>query len=83
MVKDRRYTDVKELIQSGHIKTFGRIFDFIPKTVVYTDMGMNYNRFQKLFFDPELYTIRELKAMAMLIGCDPKTLIDLAAGFSR
>lgn len=78
MAKDHRYKVVKVLIESGEIKTFQQIFDFIPKRVVYSDLGLNYARFQRLFIHPDLFTMRELITLAGLIDTDPKSLIYMA-----
>ncbi|MBN8852875.1 MAG: hypothetical protein BGO55_14930 [Sphingobacteriales bacterium 50-39] len=78
MAADRRYNIAKDLISAGKITSFHRIFEIVPKSVVYKDMGINYNRFTKLMANPDLFTLRELSTIAKLIGVDPKTIIDLA-----
>lgn len=78
MPKDRRYQIANNLISGGFVKTFSGIFDAIPKSVVYRDLGMNYNRFTRLINNPDQFTLGELAAIAKLIGCDPKIIIDFA-----
>lgn len=78
MPKDSRYKVVKVLIESGEIKSFDQIFEFIAKRVVYDDLGVNYAKFQRIFLNPALLTLRELMILADLIECDPHKLFDLA-----
>lgn len=54
------------------------MFDFIAKRVVYDDLGVNYAKFQRIFLNPALLTLRELLILADLIECDPHKLFDLA-----
>ena len=77
-MSDRRYIAVKNLIESGTIKHLAEIFDYVPKRVVYTDLGVNYTRFVKLIRSPDLFTLRELTTMAGFFKVDPKAVINLA-----
>jgi hypothetical protein len=77
MERDPRYQNLRDLLVGGFIEDFDQLFTPIPKSVIYTDLGMNYVRFQKLINDPLLFTYKETKALASLIGCDPKYLMDL------
>jgi len=83
MAVDKRYSIAKDLITAGKIANFHRLFEIVPKSVIYKDMGMNYNRFTKLMASPDLFTIRELTFIAKLIGVDPRTIIDLAYDASK
>lgn len=78
MAKDHRYQVVKRLIEANDIKAFQDIFNFIPKRVIYGDLGVNYAKFQRLFASPDLLTLRELLTLAALIECEPHKLFDLA-----
>lgn len=78
VVADTRYSTIKVLIESGHIKSFRQIFDFIPKTVVYRDLAVNFNRFSRAILDPSAFTIRELIALAEMFDVDAKKMIDMA-----
>ena len=60
MPKDPRYTTIKVLIEAGHIMSFREIFVFIPKTVVYRDLGVNFNRFDSAIANPSKFRIKEL-----------------------
>jgi len=75
---DQRYTTIKVLMESGHITTFRQIFDYIPKTVVYKDLRVNFNRFSKAILDPSGLSMGELRTLAEFFGIDTKKLIDMA-----
>lgn len=77
MTKDKRYTTVKNLISGGHIKNFREIFDTLPKSVVYKDLGMNNTRFTNLMYHVELFIVQDLFRIADLLGTDKKHLLDL------
>jgi len=67
MVKDKRYTIVKNLIAGGHIKNFRELFDAIPKTVVAHDLGINNVRFTELMDDMGRYFVKDLFKLSELI----------------
>lgn len=77
-VIDPRYDAVRVLIETGHIKSFPDIFQYIPKTNVYKDLGVNFNRFSRAIIDPSILKLGELKEIAELFGIDPKKMIDMA-----
>lgn len=77
MAKDHRYQVVKRLIEAGDIRAFQDIFNFIPKRVVYENLGLNYAKFQRLYANPDLFTVRELAALAGFIECDPFKLVEM------
>lgn len=79
-MRDKRYKIAKNLIDTGNIKSLRDIFDYIPKRVVYSDLGVNYTRFLGLINNPDRFTIKELMTMAGLFEVDPKILIDIAYG---
>lgn len=78
MARDPRYKVVKRLIEAGDITHFREIFNYIPKRVVYTSLGLNYSRFQRLYNSPDLFTGRELVALSGYVECDPFKLFELA-----
>lgn len=78
MQRDNRYKAVLSLIQTGEIKTFEQIFDYIPKKTIYTDLGLNYYRFARLVKHPDLFTMRELVTLAGLIGCEASVIFAMA-----
>lgn len=75
---DQRYTTIKVLIQSGHIKSIRDIFQFIPKTIVYKDLGVNFNRFNRAIIDPSKFTLAELRTLGEFFGVETRTMIDMA-----
>jgi hypothetical protein len=75
---DQRYTTIKVLVESGHITTFRGIFDYIPKTTVYKDLRVNFNRFSMGILDPSKFTLGELRQLAEFFDMDTKKLIDMA-----
>ena len=75
---DSRYTTIKVLMESGHITTFRQIFDYIPKTVVYKDLRVNFKRFSKAILDPSGLSLGELRTLAEFFDLDTKKLIDMA-----
>lgn len=68
----------KVLIEAGHIKSIRDIFQFIPKTTVYRDLGINYNRFNRAIFDPSIFRIAELVQLAEFFEVDARKFIDMA-----
>ena len=77
MVKDKRYKTVNYLISGGFIKSFTEIFDSIPKSVVYKDLGMNNTRFNHLMDNVEDFVLKDLFKIAELIEIDEKVILDL------
>lgn len=75
---DRRYNAIKVLIESGHIQSIQDIFQFIPKTTVYKDLGINFNRFDRAILDPSIFRLEELKELAELFDVDARKLIEMA-----
>lgn len=77
MKKDKRYTTVKNLISGGYIKTFHEIFETIPKSVVYKDLGMNSVRFNNLLKNVDLFVLKDIFRIATLLETDEKIILDL------
>lgn len=75
--RDSRYGIIKALIQSGHVRSFREIFNYIPKTVVYRDLGVNFNRFSRAILDPSKFTLGELRTLAEFFEIDTKQMIDM------
>lgn len=78
MYKDPRYGAVKVLIETEHITSIRDIFLFIPKTTVYKDLGINFNRFERAIADPSIFRMQELVDLADMFGVDPKKFIYMA-----
>jgi hypothetical protein len=79
MPKDRRYATIKPLIEAKGITTFDQIFLYIPRKVLYTDMGLNYARFKRMADSPDLFTLRDFRTLGDLFGVDGRIIIDLAS----
>ena len=77
MIKDKRYTVAKNLIESGHITLFRQIFDILPKSVVYRDLGMNNTRFTNLMENVEHFLVNDLFRIADLIGADKMKILEI------
>ena len=77
MIKDKRYTVVKNLIESGHITLFRQIFDILPKSVVYRDLGMNNARFTNLMENVELFVVSDLFRIADLIEIEKMKILEI------
>lgn len=77
MPKDKRYTTVKNLISGGYIKSFREIFDTIPKSVVYKDLGINSVRFNDLLDNVDHFVLKDIFRIGTLIGIDEKVILDL------
>ena len=75
---DPRYDCVRVLIETGYITSVSQIFEFIPKTTVYRDLGVNFNRFNRAIKDPSIFRMQELIILAELFEVDAKKLIDMA-----
>lgn len=77
MAKDKRYNTVKILIEGGHIPMFRNIFEHIAKTQVAADMGIHFNRFNKIIENADLLTGKEIFIFSGFIGIDAKVLFEL------
>lgn len=78
MTKDKRYKIIKTLLDAGQLVDFRDIFNYIPKKVVYQDLGMNYGRFKRLLAHPDLFSLRELSILSTFVGVEPRAIIELA-----
>lgn len=76
--KHKDYETIKLLIQGGQIETFMQLFNHIAPSVVYKDIGVNYNRFKRMLNHPDEFTMKELITLSTNIDCDAKIIIDLA-----
>lgn len=76
--RHKGYGIVKKLIEGKQINSFREIFDYIPKSSVYRDLGINYDRFNRILKQIQGFKLEELYQLANLIDVDEKTLLDLA-----
>ncbi len=77
MAKDKRYNTVKILIEGGHVPMFRDIFEHIAKTQVAADMGIHFNKMNRIIDNADLLTCKEIFILSGLIGIDAKTLFEL------
>lgn len=78
MKRHKSYHTVKLLIDGNQIKEFHEIFDHIPKSVVYRDLGVNYHRYKSLMKRVQGFKLEELYALAHLVDVDEMTMVNLA-----
>lgn len=77
-VRDARYEVIKLLIEAGKITSIREIFIYIPKTTVYKDLGINFNRFDRAIVDPSIFKLAELRKLAEMFEVDARRIIDMA-----
>lgn len=83
-MKDNRYKAVKSLIESNSLKKLLDIFDIVGISVVRVELKMSYNTLQRRVTNPELLTLKDIKALADLFDVDPTLIFKLAlAGTKR
>lgn len=75
--KKTGYETIKVLIEAGHIKQFGQIFDTVSRTNMAKDLGMNYQTFIYRLNRPVAFTLDQLFAIAKLIGVERRVVVDL------
>ena len=75
---DPRYRHVLSIYSAGHLNSFAKIFEIIPKTVVARDLGMNASTLGKKLLQPEHFTLDELRRIARLCNVPNAEVIDLA-----
>jgi len=76
--KHKGYNTTKLLIEGNQIKEFRQIFDYVPKSTVYKDLGINYTRFTRAVKNIPEFKLQEIYHLARLINIDEKILLDLA-----
>jgi hypothetical protein len=76
--KHKNYHTLKLLIEAKQLTQFGQIFDHIPPTTIYKDLGINFNRFKKLRERVQGFKLEELYSISYLIGVDEKAIVELA-----
>lgn len=78
MLRDPRYEIIKLLIEKEQVKSISDIFQFIPKTTVYKDLGINFNRFDRAIIDPSIFRMQELLQLAEMFEIDPREFVTMA-----
>jgi hypothetical protein len=77
---DHRYKYVRSIWIAGDLKSFAEIFSIIPRSIVATDLHLNYDRFTKKVSKPEMLTYRDIRNLSRLTGIDFKSLSELVVG---
>ena len=75
--KDSRYNLIKAMIADGNIETFNDIFEYIPKTVVATDLGKKVDRFNKLMKKVDGFTLEEIYIIGSFFGLSERQIYEL------
>ena len=65
------------MLSDGEIKSFAQIFEYIPKTVVANDLGLNVNRFSQSIKNVENLRIRDILQLADLLNLKPMEIFGL------
>jgi hypothetical protein len=78
MLKEKKLTAVKLLLESGKIESVEDIFELIPKTNVYRKLGLGYIKFLEKLKDPGLFTINELSILSNILGVEYSRIHGLA-----
>jgi hypothetical protein len=73
---DKRYYLIKALLKEGGQYRFTDIFDIIPKTIVVSDLHMNYHTFTRKVLDPERFTLKEIVKMAEMFAIGSQSLCE-------
>ena len=74
---DIRYKYVRSVWNAGDLRSFAEIFNIVPRSIVATDLGLNYDRFSKKILKPELLTFRDIQRLSRLTDIDPKSIAGL------
>ena len=78
MVKDKRYTVLKKLVEGGNIFSFTDMLDVVPISTIRNDLKTNYSSLKRKINQPELFVIKDLLKIAELIDCNPDLIIKLS-----
>ena len=66
--RDNRYNLIKLLHANGEIQILNDIFNYVPKTVVATDLGKKVTDFNVLLARPDNFELREIYRIGSLCG---------------
>lgn len=76
-MKDKRYTIAKNLILTGHVKSFRDIFEIVPKSTVSRDLGMNYIRFFRLINNVNQFFLTDIFRIAALLEISNSEMVKI------
>lgn len=66
MNTDKRYSHARNAIETGEIKEFKDIFEYIPKSVVAEDLRTSVRRFTRFIDQPHKFECEEVYEMSLL-----------------
>ncbi len=65
------------MIETGNISSFEDMFNVIPRSIVATDLGVNYNRFLDKLKNLQDFTFREIVTLSTFINVDNEKLVSI------
>jgi hypothetical protein len=74
MTAGKKLKVAKELIEEGKIMTLEDIFNYVTRTFVAAELGMNYKRFIRLVSNPTTIKYSETISIAKIFDVDPKLI---------
>ena len=77
MVKDRRYTIIKNAILSGTLHNLEELIEIITPTTLKTDLGTHLDTLRNKLQHPELFKFEDAYKIAELVGVADKTIVDM------
>lgn len=77
MVKDKRYKTVKVLIETKNIIQFKDIFEHIPKTKVANDLGINFDRMERMINNVTYIKVGDIFLFGEYFEVDSKEIFEL------
>jgi len=77
--KDDRYQDVRDMFTEGEIRTLKDIFEFIPRYVVATYIGIKRQRLGRLINQVENFQVRELLELGGLFDLSVSEIFQLTS----
>ncbi len=77
MIRDKRYGVLKVMIETGNISSFPEIFTVVPRSVIASDLGINYNRFLEKLKNLQDFTFRDILTLASFLNIDNQILVNI------
>jgi hypothetical protein len=79
MANDIRYITIRDLISKGYINSLTEIFEkeLISRSRVARDLGLNPGRFTRNLQHSERFILKDLYALANIIGIENMTILQL------
>jgi hypothetical protein len=74
MTAAKKLQVAKELLEEGKIMTLEDIFNYVTRTFVSAELGMNYKRFIRLVRNPKTIKYSETISNANVFDVDPRLI---------